>query len=125
MGPDRLFYRIFISEDVAVRQHQIVFTVGPEGGNLNLIAYYPGAFKTEEGKIKDTLDDVIEVADPDSLVSAMVRTKRSALETAYSFDIDRNTSGKDRTAGIEILDKTGFPKWHYGFVRFVITQKAE
>ena len=124
-GPHDGLYGIFVSEDMAARQDQSIFIVGPEGGVLNLVAYYPFAFKTEDGRIKDTLNDEYEVADPDSLITALTRTKRSGLETAYSFTIGKNTTGKDRAAMIQLLDISGFPKGKGAIARFLITQKAE
>lgn len=99
-----------------VLHNQIVFHVGAEGGELRIVAYYPETLGLTR------LDDIVDAS---YLVPGehfnFTRTKKSELQSVYSFRIENNTTGKPIVSGAYVVDSYNSNAAGH----FVIMQSAE
>ena len=116
MGGIPYIIPISFSLEGEVLQNQIVFHVGAEGGALRIVAYYPETLGLKR------LDDIVDTS---YLVPSehfnFTRTKRSELQTVYSFGIEKNTTGKPIVSGAYVVDSYNSNAAGH----FVIMQSAE
>lgn len=96
--------------------NQIVFHIGAEGGALRIVAYYPETLGLKR------LDDIVDTS---YLVPSehfnFTRTKRSELQSVYSFMVEKNITGKPIVSGAYVVDSYNSNAAGH----FVILQSAE
>ena len=95
------------------------FTIGAEGGELSVIAYYMTDRKP--------LVDSYETVDDSGGAISITRTPLNKYKTRYTFTVGKNTSGEQRGVMLTLFDNTGWKEFgvDYAFGRFVVVQLGE
>ncbi|MBO4842870.1 MAG: hypothetical protein J5478_05830 [Bacteroidales bacterium] len=119
-------YPIYVSLDTDVREKQTIFYIGPEGGTIDLVAYYDFPFTTQTGFVKDKIYDKISLFnDSDNHFDNVSRTEISSLETRYSFTVERNETGRMLGVAVVLIDTVGLAYYESCYGKFIIYQAPE